>query len=277
MIELPANFGFAAWAIWSVFLVALLFATRFYGARLRDVLLGRGLVSTDPYRPLDFGMAAALGTWLIMLVAGTGQTLTIGGTIEESDMTRGALFFLGLVSLIFVRFWIFRVSPLQVFGFRLALPRSAAGRGLLFLLAALPLIQVITALTFLLRGLPEQGQDVVEFFKESVAGSNYRAVTLTAVYATLVAPFCEETIFRGYLYGALKRFAGAPFALLASAGLFASIHLSADAFGPLFVLALCLSLAYEATGSLAVPMIMHSIFNAGNLAVMYAVARSSGG
>lgn len=275
MIDIPPTVGLAAWLIWAILLVALLFAARFYGAKLRLVLQGHGLVSTDAYRPFDFGVAAALATFLLILVAGSHESAAT--PIKESDMTDGAIFFLGMVTLIFVRFSVHRVNPIDLFGFRLALPGTFAGRGLIFLLAALPLIQLITALTILVRGMPEQSQNVVEYFRESVAGADHRAIAMTAVYAVIIAPICEETIFRGYLYGALKRFVGTPFALLATAGLFASIHFSADAFGPLFVLALCLALAYEATGSLAVPMVMHAIFNAGNLVVMYALARTTGG
>ena len=46
-----------------------------------------------------------------------------------------------------------------------------------------------------------------------------------------------------------------------NAALFAAIHVNLPAFAPLFVLAVCLTLAYEWTGSIWVSMCMHSLFN----------------
>jgi membrane protease YdiL (CAAX protease family) len=61
-------------------------------------------------------------------------------------------------------------------------------------------------------------------------------------------------------------------AAVISAGLFAAMHLSVSSLPALFVLALCLTLAYEATGSLLVNIFMHGLFNLWNLLVMLKLA-----
>jgi membrane protease YdiL (CAAX protease family) len=86
------------------------------------------------------------------------------------------------------------------------------------------------------------------------------------VMAVVVAPVAEEVIFRGYLYPVGKRYLG-PFLSLAVTGiLFAILHGHAASVPALFTLAVCLGLAYEKTGSLLVPMIMHAVFNAVSIA-----------
>jgi membrane protease YdiL (CAAX protease family) len=90
--------------------------------------------------------------------------------------------------------------------------------------------------------------------------------------AVVVAPVAEETIFRGYIYGVLKRYFGGIGAGLFSAALFAGLHLNVAALPALFVLALCLTLAYEATGSLLVNIFMHGFFNLSMLLTMLYLA-----
>jgi membrane protease YdiL (CAAX protease family) len=66
-----------------------------------------------------------------------------------------------------------------------------------------------------------------------------------------------------------KRFLGPLGAGLAACLLFAAFHTNLAAFGGLFVLAVCLNLAYERTGSLLVPIAMHALFNLANLLVLF--------
>jgi membrane protease YdiL (CAAX protease family) len=116
-------------------------------------------------------------------------------------------------------------------------------------------------------------QNIVQFFVNASEDSNNGAVYLTMLMAVIVAPMAEETIFRGYIYGVLKRYVGAVAAALISAGLFAAMHLNLSSLPALFVLALCLTLAYEATGSLLVNIFMHGLFNLSMLLVILGTAR----
>jgi len=93
----------------------------------------------------------------------------------------------------------------------------------------------------------------------AAATLNVRAwVLLLAVGA---APLCEEFIFRGLIYGGLRRSIGALPAMLASAALFAAVHPPLSML-PVFGLGLATAYAYERSKVLAAPMLVHALYNA---------------
>ena len=110
-----------------------------------------------------------------------------------------------------------------------------------------------------------QEEEAVRLFKASGEFAPRLVMILTAV---VVAPLIEEFLFRGYLYPVLRKYLGALAGILLNAGLFAAMHAHLPSLAPLFVLAVCLTLAYEATGTILVPMAMHALFNAFNVALL---------
>ncbi len=89
--------------------------------------------------------------------------------------------------------------------------------------------------------------------------------------AVLLAPIAEELLFRGMAFPLLLRYIRPVWAMLILSVIFAAIHLSLSAFLPLFVVSMALCLAYLVTGRIAVPIVMHVLFNALNLAWFWAV------
>jgi membrane protease YdiL (CAAX protease family) len=79
--------------------------------------------------------------------------------------------------------------------------------------------------------------------------------------AVIAAPVFEEFIFRGLIFGGLRRSFGVWPATLASAAVFAILH-PALAIAPVFVMGVCAALVYERTRSLLAPMIVHAVYNA---------------
>ncbi|MBW3511635.1 MULTISPECIES: type II CAAX endopeptidase family protein [Janthinobacterium] len=77
----------------------------------------------------------------------------------------------------------------------------------------------------------------------------------------LAAPLCEEFLFRGLLQGGLRRSLPAWQAIGIAAALFAIMHPPA-AMLPAFVLGLCAGHAYERSGALLAPMLVHGLYNA---------------
>jgi membrane protease YdiL (CAAX protease family) len=110
-----------------------------------------------------------------------------------------------------------------------------------------------------------EAQEVVQFLQEAKSPRDRLAVMTMAV---VIAPVAEEIIFRGYLYPAGKRFVGPFFSLVATSLLFAVLHGHSASVPALFTLAVCLGLAYEKTGTLLVPMVMHAVFNAVSVAAI---------
>ncbi len=86
--------------------------------------------------------------------------------------------------------------------------------------------------------------------------------------AVLAAPLCEEFIFRGLLQGGLRRSLPAWQAILVSATVFAIMHPPASML-PVFVLGLCTGWAYEKSGALLAPMLVHASYNAAMLACQF--------
>ncbi|MRW91648.1 CPBP family intramembrane metalloprotease [Duganella sp. FT80W] len=79
--------------------------------------------------------------------------------------------------------------------------------------------------------------------------------------AVLAAPLCEEFIFRGLIYGGLRRSMKAPQAMLMSAAVFAVVHPPLSML-PVFVLGLCTAWTYERSKTLLAPMLVHAVYNA---------------
>ncbi|HJU99194.1 MAG TPA: type II CAAX endopeptidase family protein [Burkholderiaceae bacterium] len=79
--------------------------------------------------------------------------------------------------------------------------------------------------------------------------------------AVLAAPLCEEFIFRGLIFGGLRRSMGALPAMLASAAIFAIVHPPLSML-PVFVLGLCTAWSYERSKRLLAPMLVHALYNA---------------
>jgi ABC-2 type transport system permease protein len=80
--------------------------------------------------------------------------------------------------------------------------------------------------------------------------------------AVVAAPIFEEFIFRGLIFGGLRRSLGFGAAAVASAAIFAIVHPPASVV-PVFGLGLAAALVYERTRMLAGPMIVHATYNAG--------------
>jgi ABC-2 type transport system permease protein len=83
--------------------------------------------------------------------------------------------------------------------------------------------------------------------------------------AIVAAPIFEEFIFRGLLFGGLRRSMGAIPAILASAAVFAIVHPPVSMI-PVFGLGLCAAFAYERSKILLAPMLAHAVYNAAVLA-----------
>jgi membrane protease YdiL (CAAX protease family) len=127
-------------------------------------------------------------------------------------------------------------------------------------LAALIYIQVIQSID-VFPTLRQQGQ---------VTGASI-ALWL-AILAVVAAPVFEEFIFRGLIFGGLRRSVNVAIATLASAAIFAIVHPPVSVI-PVFVMGVCAALVYERTRMLAAPVVSHAIYNAAVVAFQWNVAR----
>ena len=78
--------------------------------------------------------------------------------------------------------------------------------------------------------------------------------------AIFAAPVFEEYIFRGLVYGGLRRSLSPMLAIIASAGIFAIVHPALSA-PPVFAMGAIAAFMYERTRLLLAPMVVHMIYN----------------
>lgn len=141
-----------------------------------------------------------------------------------------------------------------------------SGRAAVFtLVAAMPLITVADLgweRLLKLAGLPVARQELVDLFLDAKSPA---LLGLMIVLALFVAPISEEIVFRAGLFRFLRARTPRWVALVASAGLFALVHANWVSFLPLFVLGVVFAESYERTGSIAVPILAHALFNLNSL------------
>ena len=221
----------------------------------------RGRVSAGSYSLPDIYVAAMLG--MILLYGLDGQPEAGKAADPSLSMVLlNVVFMLALCVVLLLYLVILRgMSPAELFGLRRLSVIKAGG---IALLAIIPLYVVVSIVAVAVAWWAKdvwpnlQPQEAVKAFK--TAGGLPLKVMM-GVAAVVVAPLVEETVFRGFIYGVLKRYTDGWFAAACSASLFAAVHMHVATFVPLFVLALGLCVAYERTGSLLVPMWMHALFN----------------
>ena len=87
----------------------------------------------------------------------------------------------------------------------------------------------------------------------------------------VAAPVAEEFLFRGLLYGYLRARTGVAVAAVASALLFAVMHLIVPLIPSLFIVGIVLAVVTERYKSLYPAIALHSFFNATQILLLFAV------
>jgi len=93
-------------------------------------------------------------------------------------------------------------------------------------------------------------------------------VAVLILGAVVIAPVCEELLFRAVLHGALSaRLSWAP-ATVMTALIFATVHGIVENVPALFVLGLILQRQLRDSGSLWLPIMTHAVFNGVIVAIL---------
>ena len=236
-----------------------------------------GKVKTDSYHLNDLFAATLLITLLLFpLIAvatstpeatDAAQSASQGSTEASlSNAISIALFSLVLGICVFLFASALRgIKPSIVFGLSRLHPFNILLWATITVLFAYPLMIGISILQEAFLGPEEQLQKVVKTLLET---EDTKLKIILIATATIVAPLVEEIIFRGYLYAVIKRYSSRTFAAITISLLFAVVHNNLPGMMPLFILALMLTLAYELTGCLWVPMVAHALFNTIQVFVM---------
>ncbi len=142
------------------------------------------------------------------------------------------------------------------FGFRPTPARRAAGLVLLTIVAFL-IFSVVWALALDLNTKEK-------LLEQLGANETSLLLALSALLTTVIAPICEETLFRGYIFAALSKWKGWLPAAAITGLLFGGVHAGSAPVAdliPLAVLGFALCVLYRRTGSLYPCIAAHSLNN----------------
>ena len=231
-----------------------------------------GQVLSRSFGALDLLVLAGLGLFFIIYALqpqDSGGGGGSGGATNDSSLIISMAFNLIMcVGLLLYLFQVRGLNPAELFGLEHLHWRSMIRVVAVFTVIILVSVNLISSISvsWLQDVWPNlEPQETVKAFKES---SSMGFKFLVVIAAVVIAPLAEETLFRGFVYGVLKRYTDAPFAALSSSLMFAIIHMHVGSLLPLCMLAVLFCLAYEITGCLLVPMLLHAIFNGVSIIAM---------
>ena len=233
-----------------------------------------GTVAWGP-RDIVFALALALGLGFAMILLVVAPiAMAVGSSEDVAVLTAGLVVTLLFDGALFGSAALFSVARYRCSWGALGLgrlSRRAFWPGVGTAVLGHVIIGVYGALVQLL------GLDVLlpgtnvpdELFEERLV------LPLAGVATVLVAPLAEETFFRGFVFGGLRRY-GFIWAALASGLLFSAAHVSLGGLIPLALVGMLFAWAYSRTGSLWTPIYAHFFFNLVSFVALTAIVQSGG-
>ncbi|MFQ3630094.1 lysostaphin resistance A-like protein [Roseiflexus sp.] len=229
---------------------------------LSVVFVGLLLVVRTAQAGIDLSAIGQLNTQKIMQLIGADGMVAL--------LLVQNLVFIGVAV---VRVRVLRREPLSVLGFSAPHPLRLTLLGIGLGLLALMLNGIVGAL-FVSSGIRQNQAALYPLFPGDFAGQ-----ALFFIGAAVLAPIGEEVLFRGYLFGSLRRLAGDSrtgimIAYGVSAMVFALSHSLAATEGlvgllvPSFLIGLVFAWGFDRSGSLIPAIVAHAINNGVALAAL---------
>lgn len=235
-------------------------------------------------------MAAVRGTDLLLLLI-----VTLGGARLVAVLLGGALFevqgrgggenglLLATLTLLFVQtvlilgaIWLIILRRYGLgwrdIGFRPAEARWYK-RAVLYAVLLVPMVGLLNLLVSLVIGHPIENPQITTV---APVGFSWFAFLSMSVLGGVVAPIGEEAAFRGLLFPWLRERLGLWSAAALSGLAFATLHSILVLVPALLAVGVALAVVYHRSGSLWPVIVMHGVFNAIMIALLYA-ALSAGG
>ena len=171
-----------------------------------------------------------------------------------------------LSALVLISFFLrqHQVTWSEAFGFWRRDRLRAVALAILLAVVILPVAWILGELSvrvLTVLNIKYEVQQPVQTLKAMVSWGQRAAF---GVIAMGMAPVVEEFVFRGIIYPCVKQLGYPRIALWGTSLFFALTHFNLMTFVPLTILAVALTLLYEATDTLLAPIVTHSLFNAAN-------------
>jgi membrane protease YdiL (CAAX protease family) len=226
-----------------------------------------------PPRISGWRVAATLGLWAVLAAVVAGGTLLavrfgFPGVLAAHRAAVGAVLvveaYATLLAALLIAFGGWRGVRDQL-GFRFTAFRHL-GLALVAWITALIVGVAATALLSPLLGPPRSNAT-------DLLGRSFDPLFVALIVPTvcILAPICEELLFRGAIFGWLRSRLPVPVAAVISAAVFAGAHLLLPLFPELFVFGLAAALVYQRTGSTLNSFVMHATQNTTAVLIAYAV------
>lgn len=155
--------------------------------------------------------------------------------------------------------WFARLGGRTLRSWQLGLRPTPARRA-----AGLVALTIVAFLFFSLLWAVAFGSKEEKLLEQLGTNETALLLALSALLTTVIAPICEEILFRGYVFAALSKWKGWVPAAVITGVLFGGVHAgSAPAvdLAPLAILGFMLCLLYRRTGSLYPCIAAHSLNN----------------
>lgn len=219
--------------------------------------------------PAAAGAVFITASLVVGLTQAVDQSLQASARTAVESFAGQAAAYAAALGAIFVLLVLRRGLSVESLGWRL--PRALGRAGwlpwlLISVVAAVVALEVADWLgSFATQVLPNSPNTQCTTVRDEYGG--YLAVAIPLV--CLIAPLSEETVFRGFIYGWLRRRLPVIPAVVVSAAVFSAAHLVLVLALPLFAVGVILALLYEYSDSLVPGAIVHGLFNlVGILAIL---------
>lgn len=191
----------------------------------------------------------------------------LGHTTLSVEGRRGIVLFVSLSVNIVIAVYVLYIvcikyrHPVAAVGLSLANAAGNVKLGIKRYLVVVPLIILAGFVVNLIAtyyGVTPEMQDVVQWVLEEQSVFILASLIFFGIF---VAPLIEEIVFRGFLQPALKNTLGGRYAVVASASLFAAVHMDVFAALQIFILGMLLGYLYEKTQTLVASVAVHILHN----------------
>jgi membrane protease YdiL (CAAX protease family) len=139
--------------------------------------------------------------------------------------------------------------------------------GFLTWISAFPVVLIAFFIASRFLGSEGSSNPIIPLVMESARTADLPVIFTFYLTLGVLAPICEESLFRGFLYTSLRQYWGILPCLLLTGGLFAAVHMDMGGFLPLFVLGFLFGYVLERTKSVVPSMIAHGLWNSGTFTV----------